>query len=54
MQPQSRKSALLVEMLGSLAVCSVVFATDLLLGVRRRRDAIADLPHPLAQPLIQV
>jgi hypothetical protein len=32
-------SALLVEMIGSAAVCGMVCATDVLLGVRRRRLA---------------
>ncbi len=41
MKPESRISALIVEMLGSAAICGMAFATDRLLGVRRRRHASA-------------
>ncbi len=37
MKPDSRLSALLIEMLGSAAICGMALVTDLLLGVRRRR-----------------
>lgn len=39
MKSDSRISALLVEMLGSAAICGMALATDRLLGVRRRRHA---------------
>lgn len=39
MKPDSRMSALLVEMLGSAAICGMAFATDRLLDIRRRRHA---------------
>lgn len=41
MKVERHISALLVEMLGSAAICGVTLATDLLLGVRRRRHPTA-------------
>lgn len=38
MKPESRMTALLVEMIGSAAICGMAFATDRLLGARRRRS----------------
>lgn len=37
MKAQNRMSALVIEMIGSVAICGMVAATDLLLGARRRR-----------------
>lgn len=41
MNPESRMPALIVEMLGSAAICGMALATDRLLGARRRRSAPA-------------
>lgn len=41
MRPDSRISSLIVEMLGSAAICGMAFVTDRLLGVHRRRHASA-------------
>lgn len=39
MGPDSKLPALLIEMLGSAAICAMVLCTDMLLGARRRRSA---------------
>ena len=37
MKLDSKLSALLIEMVGSAAICGMALCTDVLLGVRRRR-----------------
>ncbi len=41
MKPDSRWTSLLVEMIGSAAICGMALFTDVLLGIRRRRTARA-------------
>lgn len=41
MTTQSRLSALLVEMVGSAAICGMAYAADRLMGAARRRPSPA-------------